>query len=180
MHADTLRARPHVHAILFVVTASAVSLTSALGAQVPVQSARWQPELRADAFSGRPAAAHAGAGIALRLGYYARLALVAGAGVSHEADDASTGRLADTRASGRVELLGRFVLDPFREGARGPYAAGGLSQRLEAGLRPRTRLTAVIGMEGRPRGAWAPSLEVGFGGGVRVGLVLRRALSDGR
>ena len=180
MHADAGRGRSHVHALLLVGTTGAFLLASALGAQVPARSARWQPELRADAFSGRPWAAHAGGGIAMRLGYYARLALVAGAGVSHDDDGSRAGGQAGTRTSGRVELLGRFVLDPFREGARGPYAAGGLSQRLEAGLRPRTRLTAVIGIEGRPRGAWAPSFEAGFGGGVRVGLVLRRALADGR
>lgn len=149
---------------------------------MPTQASRWQPEVRADAFAGRPAAVHLGAGIALKLGYYARLALIAGGGMSGAAD--TSGGAANSRdgahASGRVELLGRFVLDPFREAGRGPYAAAGLSQRLEQGLRPRTRLSAVLGIEARPRGGWAPSLEAGFGGGVRAGVVLRRALPDGR
>lgn len=155
------------------------ALARPLGAQQPVRSSRWQPELRADAFSGDPWAAHAGAGLGYRLGYYARLVLVAGAGASGGWDDVDAGNDA-TRASGRVELLGRFVLDPFRERDRGFYAAAGLVQRLEQGARPRTRLTAMVGVEGRSRGGLAPSLEAGFGGGVRVGLVLRRALADGR
>jgi hypothetical protein len=169
--------------LMLIAGACALACASGAGAQVPTQRSRWQPEVRADAFTGRPAAVHAGAGVALRLGYYARLAVVAGAGMSRGSD--ASGGAGDTRAggahaSGRVEVLGRFVLDPFREAARGPYAAAGLSQRLEQGLGPRTRLTAVLGLEGRPRGGWAPSLEAGFGGGVRAGLVLRRAQPDGR
>jgi hypothetical protein len=167
-------------------TLSVLAMLAALGvfarplaAQQPVQSSRWQPELRADAFTGDPWAAHAGVGLGLRLGYYARLALVAGGGASGGWGDVDAEGDA-TRASGRVELLGRFVLDPFRERDRGFYAAAGLVQRLEQGARPRTKLTAVLGVEGRSRGGWAPSLEAGFGGGVRVGLVLRRALADGR
>ena len=150
---------------------------SALRAQQPVQPSRWQPELRADAFASDPYAVHGGAGLGLRLGYYARIVAIVGAGASAGGDSRADER---THASGRIELLGRFVLDPFREQPRGPYAAAGLVQRLEDGARPRTRLTAVVGVEGRPRGGWAPSLEAGFGGGVRVGLVLRRALADGR
>lgn len=145
------------------------------GAQVGIPQERTQLELRADAFTGDPSAAHLGAGLAVRLGYYARLVVAGGAGASGgwDAGDA-------TRASGRLELLGRFVADPFRERARSPYAAAGIVQRLEQGARPRTRLTAVVGVEGRPRRGWLPALEAGFGGGVRVGLVLRRAPADGR
>lgn len=151
-----------------------------LGAQQPVTSARWQPELRIDGFSGDPWGAHLGAGLGVRLGYNARLAIAGGVGRSYTADEGSGSGGSHGRASGRIEVLGRFVLDPFREAARGPYAAAGVVQRLEAGLSPRTRLTAMVGVEGRSRRGWAPSLELGFGGGVRAGLVLRRALADGR
>jgi hypothetical protein len=150
------------------------SAGSTLGAQQPDRASRWQPELRADAFGGEPWAAHAGAGLGVRLGLYARLVVLAGAGMSGGLDEGD-----GTRASGRVEVLGRFVLDPFRERSRGPYAAAGLVQRLE-GARPRTRLTAVFGVEGQPRGSWVPAFEAGFGGGVRAGVVLRRARADGR
>ena len=150
-------------------------------AQVPTASSRWQPEVRVDGFTSDPWAAHVGAGVGLRVGYNARIALVGGVGASGDPDEADVGNDGNTFGrSGRIELLGRFVLDPFREQARGPYAAGGIVQRLEHGARPRTVLTAVIGIEGQPRGGWAPSLEAGFGGGVRLGIVLRRALPDGR
>ena len=149
-----------------------------LAAQVPTPTSRWQPEIRLDGFSGDPWAVHLGAGLGVRVSNNVRVALAGGAGRSYGSERTADG--STQHASGRVELLGRFVLDPYREALRGPYAAAGIVQRLEAGLRPRTRLTAMVGVEGRPRGGWAPSLEAGFGGGVRVGLVLRRALPDGR
>lgn len=165
-----------------VALAAALLVPAAsLGAQVPTTSSRWQPELRVDGFGGDPWGVHLGAGLGLRLGYNARLVVAGGVGRSHTDDEAELGGgRSRGQASGRVEVLGRFVLDPFREARRGPYAAAGVVQRLEAGLRPRTRLTAMVGVEGMPRRGWAPSLEAGFGGGVRVGVVLRRALPDGR
>lgn len=151
-----------------------------LGAQVPTTTARWQPEVRLDGFSGDPWGVHLGAGLGVRLGYNARLAIAGGIGRSYTGAEGAGSGGSRQQASGRIEVLGRFVLDPFRESPRGPYAAAGIVQRLEAGLRPRTRLTAVVGVEGQPRGGWAPSLELGFGGGARAGVVLRRALRDGR
>ena len=56
-----------------------------LGAQVPTTTSRWQPEVRLDGFSGDPWGVHLGAGLGVRLGYNARLAI---AGVS-AAQDAS-------------------------------------------------------------------------------------------
>jgi hypothetical protein len=173
----TDRGRPALAALTSLAAIVSIVVALPLGAQVPVRTSRWQPELRADAFTGDPWAAHAGAGINVRLGWYARLALAGGVGASSR-EDAAGERTSTT--SGRVELMGRFVADPFRERSRGPYAAAGLVQRLERGARPRTRLTALLGVEGRPRGGWVPSLEAGFGGGVRVGVVLRRTLADGR
>jgi hypothetical protein len=151
-----------------------------LAAQVPTTTSRWQPEIRLDGFSGDPWAVHAGAGLGVRVSSNVRVALAGGVGKRFQSRDGLGAGGAGQQVSGRVEVLGRFVLDPYREAPRGPYAAAGIAQRLEAGLRPRTRLTALAGVEGRPRGGWAPSLEAGFGGGVRVGLVLRRALPDGR
>ena len=161
------------------MTTSAV-VSAPRAAQVAPSTTRWQPELRVDGFTGEPWAVHAGAGIGLRLTYNARLVVSGGVGRSWVTDDGAGFGGHGNQVSGRVDVMGRFILDPFREQARGPYAAAGLSQRLDAGLRPRTRITAVLGVEGQPHGGWVPSLEAGFGGGVRVGLVLRRALPDGR
>ena len=159
---------------------AAIVLVSPLGAQVPTTTSRLQPELRLDGFSGDPWAVHLGAGLGFRLGYNARVAVAGGVGRSFPQEDGTGAGGSGSQLSGRVEVLGRFVLDPFREARFGPYAAAGLVQRLEAGGRPRTRLTAVLGVEGRPGRGWVPSLEAGFGGGVRVGIVLRRTLPDGR
>jgi hypothetical protein len=52
--------------------------------------------------------------------------------------------------------------------------------RHEGDASARGYLLAVVGVEGRRRGAWAPSVELGFGGGVRLGVVLRRARPDAR
>jgi hypothetical protein len=173
-----VRTRRRRLAFVTVVVLAAPPLTAQrLAAQVPTTSSRWQPELRVDGFTGEPWAVHAGAGLGVRVSNNARLAVVGGIGPRSASDE---DRGSGTRLSGRIEVLGRFVLDPYRESPRGPYAAAGLVQRLEAGLRPRTRLTAMLGVEGRPRAGWAPSLEAGFGGGVRVGLVFRRARAGGR
>ena len=165
---------------MYAAIGIATVISSRLGAQVPTTTSRWQPELRLDGFGGDPWAAHLGAGLGVRLGYNARLVVAGGVGRSWTDGGGLGAGGSRHQASGRVEVLGRFVLDPFREARVGPYAAAGVVQRLEAGMRPRTRLTAVLGLEGRPRASWVPSLEAGFGGGVRLGVVLRRALPDGR
>ena len=175
-----MRADRPLAALLAIALGGPLGAPGALGAQVPTTTSRWQPELRLDGFGGDPWGAQLGAGLGVRLGYNARLAIAGGVGRSYRAADGAASGGSTSQASGRIEVLGRFVLDPFRESARGAYAAAGVVQRLEAGLRPRTRLTAVVGVEGRPRGGWAPSIELGFGGGARAGVVLRRALRDGR
>ena len=72
-------------------------------------------------------------------------------------------------------LLVRFLLDPFRQSAYGLSMGGGLSARAEPGDRVRPRLLLAVDLEGRrsSRGL-VPALQVGLGGGVRVGVVLRR------
>lgn len=141
-----------------------------LGAQASGAASPVAPALRADAFVGRERAAHVGLGVGVRLGTYARLDLGAAAGASQgwPGDDAP-------RASGRVEAMGRFVLDPFEQFGRGAYAAAGLALRVDEGVRRRVHLTAVVGVEGRRESRWLPAVELGFGGGVRMGLVFRRS-----
>jgi hypothetical protein len=77
-------------------------------------------------------------------------------------------------ASGRFDAIGRFLFDPFREIPFGMSLGGGLS--LPYAVRdPRLRpyLTTVLDVEGRMRGSLTPALELGLGGGARIGLVLR-------
>lgn len=151
-----------------------------LGA-APRAAAQGRPraELRADALVGRDASAQAGVGVELDAGLYARVAVVAAAGAAWRDGDG-----ASARPAGRGELVARFLVDPARQSRRGAYLGGGVGVRVD-GTRDddpaaRAYLLAVVGVEGRRRGAWAPSLEAGVGGGARLGVVLRRARADRR
>jgi hypothetical protein len=125
-----------------------------------------------DAIFARLTAVHAGLGASVPLGYYVRLEGVVAGGAS---------RLSGvTRTSGRADLVGRFLLDPFFQYRRGPYAGGGLSYRADRGARGRVDLVAVIGVEGTAHRGWMVAAECGVGGGVRVGMALRRAREDRR
>lgn len=122
-------------------------------------------EARLDLLVARRAALHVGAGLGLRTGLYVRPAIVVAAGPAWHNDS--------VRASARVEALARFVLDPFRESRVGVYAQGGLTALYDPWDRWRGALTVAVGAElpARAGGAWA--VEVGLGGGVRLGLALR-------
>jgi hypothetical protein len=123
-------------------------------------------ELRADAIVARETAAQVGAGVVMPLGIYVRLSVDAAGGATFDKGA--------SRASGRVDAIGRFLLDPFRETPVAVSFGGGLSVPYVDGqdhLRP--YLTAVIDIEGRKRGRFTPAFQIGLGGGARVGIVLR-------
>lgn len=123
-------------------------------------------ELRLDALGGDRPGAQIGAGVNLPLGYYVRLGAIAGVGAASVND---AGVLA-----GRVDLLARFLLDPFRQNRWGLSAAGGVSVRGNEGDRMRPHLLLLVDVEGRrgTRGI-SPSIQLGLGGGIRAGLGLR-------
>ena len=127
-------------------------------------AAQGRPEVRADAVFSEKAAIYAGAGILFPLGTYVRSGIVGAAGV------------ADGRGSFRADLVNLFHADPFRESRWGPYAGGGLSFRRDSGdPHGKASLFAVLGAEGPGRGGYSPSVEIGLGGGIRAGMVLRRS-----
>ena len=131
------------------------------GAHAGAQEApRLQTEARLDGFAGDPWAVHAGLGATAPLGTYVRVGLVGGLGTG------------DSGVSGRVDLIARFTLDPFRERRWAPYAVGGVSSRFGEGSR--NAIVLLAGLEGPPRRGVAPALELGFGGGFRAGVILRR------
>ena len=80
-----------------------------------------------------------------------------------------------------MDLLTRFLLDPYGQTAWGISAGGGLSLRAEPGDRVRPLLLVALDIEGRrsARGI-APAVQIGLGGGVRIGAVLRRAIGQRR
>ena len=160
----------------------------ALAAPLAAQSEpRVHPELRADVIATGVTAYHVGLGANTRLTNYVRLGALAAAGMTARPSPG------DAKPSARADLVGRFLLDPFRERRWGPYGSAGLSVRVEseqrngAGdaneevLRTRGYLLIAFGVEGPEVGnRLLPALEVGFGGGTRVGLVLRRVQSGRR
>jgi hypothetical protein len=115
---------------------------------------------------------HAGLGLNVPFGTYVRLELVVGGGASWDAEQSG--------ASARGDVIARFSFDPFRERGWGLSAGGGLSVRydaLRAADRDRLRalIAIVVDLEGPLVGSLTPAFQVGLGGGVRVGAILRGA-----
>ena len=138
----------------------------------PGGPARLQPEARADFIDARSAAAHVGVGVSVPAGTYVRLAAVAAAGQAWDDGNAV--------AAGRIDGLVRFVVDPLREFRWAPYVSGGLGAIYDESERWRGVLVGVLGVEGPAAGRLVPAIEIGFGGGLRVGLVIRRAMPGRR
>jgi len=151
------------------VRALGVVCVAALLIAMPLraQQLRMRPygEIRGDGIFGRPDAAQLGAGVQLPLGSYARLGLIVGGGTAWSDDI--------VRGSARADALMRFLLDPFRENKLGISAGAGISVRYDEGYGWRPFLLVALDIEGRKRGAITPALQVGLGGGTRVGVVLR-------
>lgn len=126
------------------------------------------PLARVDLIVADAPALHAGAGIAFRAGTYLRTGLEAGLGASRDG------------ISGRLDLVNRFHLDPFRESRWAPYAGGGLSARFDDNRRSRVYLLILFGVDGPAKRGLSTSFEAGFGGGGRIGVVVRRASAERR
>jgi hypothetical protein len=133
-----------------------------------------RPEVRIDATSATVQRLELGAGAAIPMGTYVRVALLAGGGLAR--DDRSGSRAdGDRVAAGRADIVARFQLDPFHQSLRGLYSGAGLSYLASRGERGRVYLTLLAGLELRDRGHVTPAIELGLGGGVRLGVALRRA-----
>ena len=140
--------------------------------QVPQQPL--QTEARIDGIFAHTSGVEAGVGVSIPTGIYVRTGLVAGAGVGEHG------------AEGRTDLLSRFSLDPFRQSRWSLYGGGGISGRYRSSEDGGSHayLLLFIGLEGPlPLGetaGWVPAMEVGLGGGARVGLILRRGINARR
>jgi len=157
-------------AATFAATLAATLAATPLGAQQAPPFL--QPEVRADVLVHDVPSLELGGGLIARAGYYGRIALVAGAG----------GAWRDGRAAGtaHVDLVSRFLLDPFREVRWGLYGGGGATFRWSERGRAQPYLLLVGGVEGPEHGTWRPAVELGLGGGARLGIVLRRARNGAR
>lgn len=151
--------------------AIALMTPDGVGAQQAARGGWLKPELRVDAIVARRSAVYGGVGAHAPLGTYLRLDAVVAAGTLFAAGG--------SRSSARADLTARFLLDPDRRRRRGAYAGAGLSAVRERG-RTRGDILILVGAESRVRHGYAPAVEFGLGGGIRAGLVLRRARADRR
>jgi hypothetical protein len=71
----------------------------------------------------------------------------------------------------RGELLGHFLLSPEERRRAGIYFAGGVA--VVEGVVSRGYLVLTLGVEERPRSSSGWALELGIGGGARIGLGYR-------
>ncbi|MFI5232228.1 MAG: hypothetical protein ACHQSE_06920 [Gemmatimonadales bacterium] len=167
------RRAPVCLAALTAALASALAGTpAALAAQAVAFKPPVQVEMRADLLAGPPAGAQAGVGANIAAGYYLRIGVDAAAGASMRDASAFT--------SGRVDVVTRYLLDPFREFRWAPYVGAGFTAQWDRRATRRGDLLLLAGIEGPVHGGWLTSVELGLGGGARLGVVLRRARSNGR
>jgi hypothetical protein len=141
-------------------------------AQMPTQAV--QSEVRVDGIVARTSGVEAGYGVSIPAGIYIRTGLVGGVGAGRHGVES------------RADFISRFSLDPFRQSRWAPYGGAGLSGRFrstpDGGAK--AYLLVFVGLEGPlPYGqvsGWVPAVEVGLGGGARVGLILRRGINGRR
>ncbi len=131
-----------------------------------------QPELRVDLLAARSSAVQLAAGAVWPAGEYLRLGGDLGAGVA----GGTRGPFFSTRA----DFYGRFHPDPRAESRWAPYLVGGGSFRADQRARGHLYALAAVGVEGPEHHAVVPAFELGLGGGVRAGIVLRRGLANRR
>ena len=147
---------------------AAVLTAAALAAPLHAQqvSPRLAPEVRVDVIGASPASVQGAVGVEIPAGWYVRVGVLAGAGASIDPDDPG--------AAGRLDVLARFLLDPFRQSRWGFSAGGGVSLLAREGDHVRPQLLVALDLEGRrASNGVSPSIQVGLGGGVRAGIGLR-------
>jgi hypothetical protein len=136
-----------------------------------VATAQARKELRLDVLAARDPSVQLGGGVAVPTGTYTRLAIVGAIG---------TKMVAPRRALGRVDFLARFGLDPFGESRYGLYGFGGVGGWTARDAKPDYGLVVGAGLEGSLARRATLAAEVGLGGGVRIGIVVRSAMRGRR
>ena len=146
--------------------ATPLATGQAQGVRSQVVERRVLPELRADVAIGDVTAGHIAAGFHVNSGTYFRLAILAGAGRAWIDDEVGE--------SYRLELQGRFHLDPFRNVRYGVYGIGGVAVGYDPFADWQSRLVAGAGIELAAHGHATWAIETAFAGGFRVSVVTRR------
>ena len=148
------------------VGALALLVLSASPANAQRFGPRIEPEIRADAFLADRSALHGGVGASVRIANSVRAQLVAAVGAIVGGGDGT---------SGRVDVIAHYLVDPRRQATWGFYGGGGVSARYDEGEEWHGELVVLIGAERRLGGALTPFLEIGYGGGVKLGTGVRIA-----
>jgi hypothetical protein len=171
---DSIRARSRAFDAAFVIFALALVILAPARslAQIPTQAI--QSEARVDGIFARTSGVEVGYGISIPAGIYLRSGLVGGVGVGRHGVES------------RADLTSRYSLDPFRQSRWAPYLGAGLSGRFRAAADggAKAYLLVFVGLEGplpNPQVAgWVPAVELGLGGGARVGVIFRRGIAGRR
>ena len=143
------------------------AISPAAGPDPAPERAPRRLELRADHTIAKASRLEGSAGIVLPFGTYVRVALTGGAGVGGRGDDRFT--------AWRGDAVVRFQLDPFHQAKAGVYGGAGVAWLGGEGRDGTARLAIGAGVELPEWGPVTPALELGLGGGTRVGLALRSA-----
>jgi hypothetical protein len=136
------------------------------GAQTPPQTRRVLPEVRADVVTGDVTTAHLSAGVHVTSGTYFRIAAFGGYGRAW--DDDLDG------PSYRLEVHGRFHLDPLRSTRFGLYGIGGVTTTHDPFADWQSRMVVGAGFELPAYARATFALEVALAGGLRISLAARR------
>jgi hypothetical protein len=144
-----------------------VALIAVLVFAIPVSAQNHpQPELRVDVLGPSRYSVQPGLGATFAFGNYARASAVVGYALQ-----ADSNQIADRW---RADLLGRFLFDPFRQRRWGLSVGGGISVRRSA------YIVALLELEGPEASGWLPAMHIGVSGGLRGGLLVRRAIEGRR
>ena len=147
---------------------AAVLTAAALSAPLHAQqvSPRLTPEVRVDVIGASPASVQGAVGVEIPAGWYVRVGVLAGLGASVEDGESAP--------AGRLDVLARFLLDPFQQSRWGFSAGGGISLLAREGDHVQPELLVALDLEApRMANGVSPSIQVGLGGGLRVGMGLR-------
>jgi hypothetical protein len=151
--------RSLVAAVLALIPATA-------NGQAPPVGRRVLPEVRADLVAGDIMTAHLSAGVHITSGTYFRIGVFGGYGRAW--DDDRTG------ASYRLELQGRFHLDPLRSTRFGLYGIGGVTTTHDPFSDWQSRMVLGAGVELPAYARSTFALEAALAGGVRISVAARR------
>lgn len=145
-----------------------LAVTPAFAQQRPPTAQRLRASLRVDALVDADPATQVGVGVFTRSAYNVRTGLDLGVG--------AVSRGGDWRSAGRADLIARWLSDPFRQGRWALHAGGGVGLRVERRAVPQTVAIVLLGVErrGARDAAWVPGVEIGLGGGLRLGATLRQ------